>query len=400
MGRRRSVRTVSDDPRPRRKILPLVFATTLTSIMGNSLLAPAIPDILDEFGQPDSSAGLLIAASSLPGIVVAPAIGLLADRFGRRAVLSPCLAIFGLASILAATAPTFVVLLIARCCMGFGAAGLVNLAVVLVSDHFEGDERTKWIGTNSGVLTVALAVFPVYSGAMTELAGWRWAIAPQSLGLVSALVAWRVLESGRPGTRVGVGEQLRGAGLALRQPAIAASVTAASITFAVIFGVFLAALPTHLDNEFGLGPSARGLVFGLPAITSASLAFNLGRVRRRVRAGSLLLGAACVWCVAFLFIGLAPSVAIVAVGALLYGAGEGVVIPTLQDAALSRAPDGQRAAMMASWTGAARLGQTVGPLIAAILLAGPGSGAALLAGSVGSGLLVALFATRPFDRDR
>src|SRR5690606_21552245 len=38
-----------------RRRVPLIFAITLTSIMGNSLLAPAIPDILDAFGRSDGS---------------------------------------------------------------------------------------------------------------------------------------------------------------------------------------------------------------------------------------------------------------------------------------------------------------------------------------------------------
>lgn len=59
-------------------------------------------------------------------------IGVLADRFGRRAVLVPCLVGFGTFGLLSALAPTFEVLLFLRLCQGIGAAGLVNLAVVLI----------------------------------------------------------------------------------------------------------------------------------------------------------------------------------------------------------------------------------------------------------------------------
>jgi MFS family permease len=388
--------SASTTGRPR--ILALVFACTLTSIMGNSLLAPAIPDILDTFDRPDSSAGLLVAAASLPGIVMAPIIGLLADRLGRRAVLTPCLLVFGVAGILVATAPTFPAMLAARFALGCGAAGLVNLAIVLVSDHWTGPERTRLIGINSGVLTIALAVFPLVSGVLTDLVGWRWALAPQGLGIVAAAAAWRVLEPGRHGGSTTVRDQLSGAGRALRDPGIATSVVAAGVTFAVLFGVFLAALPSHLDAEFGLGASWRGVVFGLPAITSAMVAFNLGRIRRHTAVGTILVAAAVVWVVAFAVIGTAPVLWPIVVGALLYGTGEGAMIPTLQDAAMQRAPDDQRAAVMATWTGSARLGQTVGPLVAAVLLAGPGTGWALLAGSIGSALLLVLYAAGPLRR--
>ena len=68
--------------------------------MGNSLVAPLIPDILDTFDRSDAAAGPLVAAASLPGIVLAPVIGIAADRLGRRPVLATCLAIFGLAGII------------------------------------------------------------------------------------------------------------------------------------------------------------------------------------------------------------------------------------------------------------------------------------------------------------
>ncbi|MGB0147584.1 MAG: MFS transporter, partial [Ilumatobacteraceae bacterium] len=66
------------------RVLPLVFAVTLTGIMANSLVSPLLPDILDTFDQSAGSAGPLVAAASLPGIFLAPIIGFAADRWGRR----------------------------------------------------------------------------------------------------------------------------------------------------------------------------------------------------------------------------------------------------------------------------------------------------------------------------
>ena len=98
--------------------LPLIFSITITGILANTLVGPAIPDILEAFDQPDSSAGLFVAAGTLPGIVMAPVIGVLADRFGRRAVLVPCLVAFGTFGLLSALAPTFPTLLALRLLQG------------------------------------------------------------------------------------------------------------------------------------------------------------------------------------------------------------------------------------------------------------------------------------------
>src|SRR5205085_1519140 len=109
-----------------------------------------------------------VAAASLPGVVVAPIIGLGADRFGRRAVVLPCLVVFGLGGMAAMLAGSFPVLLAARLLQGFGAAGLVNLAVVMIGDRYDDPaERAAAIGRNGAVLTVGLAVLPALGGALT-----------------------------------------------------------------------------------------------------------------------------------------------------------------------------------------------------------------------------------------
>jgi MFS transporter, ACDE family, multidrug resistance protein len=390
-GSRRSVLTVSSTVPRQRVLLALVFAVTLTSIMGNSLLSPAIPDILDEFDRPDSAGGLLIAVTSLPGILVAPLIGLLADRFGRRRTLVPCLAVFGAAGIVAVTAPTFEVMLAARFAMGFGAAGLVNLAITLIGDTFTGERRTFWIGKNAGVLTAALAVFPLIAGFVTELAGWRWALAPYGLGLATAAAAWSILPPDGGRTTVPFRQQLAGIGDTLRNPTILATFVGGGLGFAAMFGVFLAVLPTHLENEFGLGAGWRGVVIGLPAVTSSIAAFNLTRIRRRVPTGRLLVGSALLWLVAFGLIGLAGAIAVLVVGALLYGLGEGSMFPSMQDVAITEAPDEQRASVMATWTGFARIGQTTGPLLAGLVLAIADSTAAMLVGCALAGAMMAAF---------
>jgi MFS transporter, ACDE family, multidrug resistance protein len=105
----------------------LIFAVTITGILSNSLLTANIPDILRELEQPDSRAGLLVAASPLPGVLMAPIIGVLADRYGRRQILVPCLVLFGVAGGLSAVAVDFRLLLLARFLQGVGGAGLINL---------------------------------------------------------------------------------------------------------------------------------------------------------------------------------------------------------------------------------------------------------------------------------
>ncbi len=370
--------------------LPLIFSITITGILSTTLVGPAIPDILQAFDQPDSRAGLFVAAGSLPGIVMAPVIGVLADRHGRRAVLVPCLVGFGVFGLLSGLAPTFPILLLLRLLQGVGSAGLINLAVVLIGDHWEGIDRARLVGQNAAVLTVSLAVFPPIGGLLTELGGWRLAFVPYGIGLVTASLIFRRLDPARPNDNATVRSQLGGARLAVRHRDVLGSISIGFVIFVLIFGLFLTTLPVHLQREFGLGAGARGLVIAAPALTSTISALLLGRLRARFGAVAMIAGAAVLFSVAFVIIGTAGSLVVLVGGALLYGMGEGVFIPTLQDVVAGAAPPEQRGAMVAAWVGAARAGQTSGPLAASAIYGAVGTGATfVIGGALASTLVVA-----------
>ncbi len=379
--------------------MPLVYAVTITGILSNSLLAPAIPDILEHFDKPDSSAGLLVAVGSIPGIVVAPLIGIMADRLGRRAVLVPCLLVFGVFGLVAATAQTFTVLILARLAMGFGSAGMINLAVVLIGDHFPNPvERTRAIGRNSAVLTLGLAIIPLTSGLVTDVAGWRWALAIYSLSVASGLAAFVMLDRSRPAAVGSIRDQLGGAGIALRNPVIITTLVVGVLLFALVFGVFLTVLPSHLENEFGLSAGWRGAVIAVPAVPSTLMAFNLGRLKSRFGRAVTILACALGWAIAFTVIAWAPLLGILLLGTVLYGLGEGGLIPILQDAAVGEAPSEHRGAIVAVWVSSARLGQTIGPLAAGLILAGASTTAALWVGAVVAATLAVGLAFSPLAR--
>ena len=369
--------------------LPLIFSITVTGILANTLVGPAIPDILDAFDQPSSRAGVFVAAGTLPGIVMAPVIGVLADRFGRRAVLVPCLVAFGIFGLLSALAPTFPSLLALRLCQGIGSAGLINLAVVLIGDHWTGNERARIVGQNAAILTISLAIFPPVGGLLTELGGWRLSFAPYALGLATAVLIYHRLDANRPAAGVTLRAQLRGAGSALRNRDVIGSVSIGFFIFMLIFGLFLTAMPVHLESEFGMSAGQRGLVIAIPAITSTFTALRLGPLRSRFGVVGLLAGAGVLFTIAFVVMGLAAALPVLFAAALLYGLGEGVFIPTLQDVVAGASAPEQRGAVVAVWVGAARAGQTVGPLLAAALYGATSTGTTFVIGGViAAGLVV------------
>lgn len=366
----------------RRPPLVFIFTVTLTGILNNTLVTPAIPDILSDLDVPDARSGLLVASGSAAGIVVAPLIGFLADRFGRRSVLVTCLTIFGSFGLVAALSPTFEILLAARFLQGTGSAGLINLAVVLIGDHWTGLTRTKLVGRNASVLTVGLATMPLLSGAVTEAASWRVTFGLYTVALGTAAAAWVVLDRSRPAEALPIREQLSGAGTVLRRPEVSVTLVVAVLVFVLIFGLFLSVFPLLLADRFGMGAGLRGILISTPAFTSTLVAFNLGRIRSALSPRAVVIAGGAGFALAFTGLGLSAVIWLTVIAATMFGASEGALIPTVQDFAMEAAPDEHRGSVVAVWVGAARFGQTIGPLLASLALTVWSPGTTLLAGTV------------------
>ena len=346
----------------------IIGAISLAGVLGNALVAPALPDIARALSVDDTGIGLVVAASSAPGVVVAPVIGVAADRLGRRIVVVPCLVVFGLGGVAAMLAPDFGVLIAARLLQGLGAAGLVNLAVVMIGDRHPGAvERAAAIGRNGAVLTVGLAVLPVIGGGLVALAGWRAAFAPMALTLGVAVAAARVLPRERPAAVESLPAQMRAAAASLADRRVVAMLALGYWAFVLVFGLVLTALPIDLDQRFGAGPALRGLILGLPALASVLVALAMGRLSARFSTWDLVLAGFAVFALTFAGVAGAGSLALVAVTMVVYGLGETLVIVPLQALAAGLAP-AHRGVMVAVWVSAVRAGQASGPVLAGLCL--------------------------------
>jgi len=365
----------------RRPSLWLIYSITVTGVTVNTLVAPALPDILAGLDVGARMAGLVVAAASAPGILLAPAIGLLADRFGRREVLVPCLVIFGVSGGLVAVSTNVWMLVALRFAQGVGSAGLINLAVVLIGDHWEGTERVRMMGRNAAVLTVAVAAFPLLGGALTDLGGWEAPFLLYPLSLITAAVALRGLPRS-PTLDVRTRDQVVEAWPYVRTARILGTFVAGILVMVLIFGLFFTVLPLYVERAFGLGPTARGLVLTLPALTSTLSSLALGRMESAAGRRRVLVGSAGLFAVSLGMVAAVPALWALAVGVLVFGFGQGILIPALQDVAASAAPDHSRGTLVALWVSAVRLGQTVGPLIASPVFARLDGPATFAAGSV------------------
>ena len=96
------------------KNLRIIYSVTLMAVMGVGVIAPALPQMARDLSLTPQAVGMLITAFTVPGVILAPLLGVLADRHGRRRILVPSLFLFAIAGAACALARDFTVLLALR----------------------------------------------------------------------------------------------------------------------------------------------------------------------------------------------------------------------------------------------------------------------------------------------
>ena len=172
----------------------------LASINSGSLII-ALPQILRDLHTDLFAVMWIIVGYTLVVTVLVLNAGRVADRFGRARTYTLGSAVFTLASVFCALAPSPGLLIAGRVGQGIGAAFMFANSAALVTDAFRRGELGRALGINAMVIGAGLILGPIIGGWLTSF-GWRWVFwFNVPIGLVATLAAWLILVEGEPAQR-------------------------------------------------------------------------------------------------------------------------------------------------------------------------------------------------------
>ncbi len=346
----------------------LLFAVTMMAVGNVSSVSPAFPRMVEVFGITPTEIGWVVTAYSLPGVVSAPLVGVLADRIGRKRVLVPTLVVFGVAGTACAFAGSFAQLLVGRAFQGMAASPLVALSITIIGDLYDGRTRATAIGYNATALNVGTAAYPAVGGLLGAVA-WNWPFALPALALpVAAAVAWGLDAPGVADGRTWADYRATARRHLLDRRVV--GLLAVNFGFFVLlFGAILTYVPELLDGRFGATPTTIGGLLAIASIVSGAVATQLGRITDAVPLPRLVQGSLLLIAVALATFPLAPNLWVVGGISALFGLGQGLNQPALQTRLTELVPSEARGVVLSMNGTLLRLGQAVGPLAAGGVLA-------------------------------
>ncbi len=321
----------------------------------------------------------------MPSIVLAPVMGVLVDRYGRRIVLIPCLVGYGVTGAAVAFTPSFSAILVLRFLQGCAASGLLTLSLTLIGDLFDGPRRNAVMGLNAAAMTGGVAVYPILGGLLADIA-WNVPFAAYGVSVFIGAVAFAVLEEPTvEQSRFGL-EYFRGTVARITTGSGLALYGAVFLTFFVFFGAINTSIPFLLEQDYALSASVIGLVLSVPLVMSTFVALTNGRLARYLSNGRLIgigfvgygIGLAGIW--------MTESAMGVAATLVVLGAGYGLIVPSLDTGISGLAPDAFRGGVMSLRLSVKKVGQTIGPVLFPLVAAVAGYPRLLLI----TGLLTAI----------
>jgi len=189
-SRRLQPHVTPDDSRRVSLLLGLLFGL---AGMGSSSAAIALPLMGQDLGVGVGVATWTISLYALMLAVTTAVYGRVSDLVGVKIPLMVGIGLMTGGALVAALAPTFETLLLARLFQGAGAAAVPTLGVAMLSARYDGAVRGLAFGRLAGVAAAVSCLGPFIGGAVEHALGWRAVMALPILGILVIPFLWRAM---------------------------------------------------------------------------------------------------------------------------------------------------------------------------------------------------------------
>jgi len=356
----------------------LICAVPFLMVLGNSMLFPIFPKLQAEIGVSELQTSMIVTAFSVPAGMLIPLAGYLSDHFGRKPVMVPGVAIFGIGALIAGLAITFLGkgafpgILAGRVVQGIGAAGMSQLAMALTADIYQGKARARALGMIEAGNGLGKVVSPI-SGAVVGLFLWWlpfyifFALSVPLTALLWLIVKEPDVERSREPIKAYMGK-VKGV-FDRKGRSLGTVLLSGGVGLFILFGT-LFYLSEVLEKTYKVPPITVGFILALPvgamALTSYLVGLYLQNRQRQAKTG-VWLGLLVVTAV-MVTNGFSADRWILFGAISVMGVGGGFVLPSLNLLITSSTEPEERGMITSLYGGVRFIGVALGPPIFGLLM--------------------------------
>ncbi len=149
------------------------------------LYSIVLATLMREFGMTKSTAGFLNTLTLIASAIGSLGFGLLADRLGRRKMLSFSILTYSVFTFACGFSSSITMLAVFRFLLGLGMGGEWNSGATLVAETWPSAWRGRAIGIVQSSWAIGYALAALVAGLVLAHASWRWVF---FVGVLPALV--------------------------------------------------------------------------------------------------------------------------------------------------------------------------------------------------------------------
>lgn len=152
--------------------LAILGSSILITMYGETMLLPAIPEIITEFNISYNTASWILTAYLIAGAVMTPIAGKLSDIYGRKKMVLIIMIIYIIGISLGGLSSNITILIISRVIQGIGIS-MFPIAFGIVRDQFPPEKLAIGVGTFSAMFAAGSVVGLAIGGSIIQYFGWR-----------------------------------------------------------------------------------------------------------------------------------------------------------------------------------------------------------------------------------
>ena len=387
---------------PSRQALILIITTVILNAMGLTLIIPIAPFLVSRYVSDPNQVGIAVASlTSIYAIcqfIVAPGLGVLSDRFGRRPILLICLLGSAVGYLLLGFGGALWVLFLGRAVDGLTGA---NNAVInaYLADIIPPDQRGRYYGLVGALASVSIVIGPAVGGIIAQYGYQVPFYLAAGVAFANLLIGFFFMKESLPQEkRITQISLPRLNPLTNLRDVLGMPQLRWMLVTVFFFILFFVAAPSNISlyvkDTMNWGTAQVGPLFSVLGIVSiatqaALLPFLLKRIGTSwVAISGLLLAGLGFLLVALLSI--ASAAVVIYAGVALLAVGEGLVSPSIAEL-ISRGADASNQGKVQGGNQSMQsLAQIGGPLIVGAIYDNLGHSAPYFIGAAGTVLLVGL----------
>jgi len=262
-----------------KQVFPILALSIFASMLGVGIISPLLPLYAENMGATGIWIGMIFAGFSISRTIIAPFVGRLSDRRGRKLFIGIGLlssSIISLGYIWAMSAPQ---LTLVRLIHGVASGMIMPIAQAYIGDISPEGEEGKWMGYFNAAFFTGFGVGPLMGGVLTDHFGMSVAFSTMGgLNLLAFLIVTPLLPEIKP-------KKMASRPYASYKEMSTSGAIKGLFSFQTAFsfgrGTFASFLPIFAAIYVGLSPTLVGILLAVNILLMAFLQIYGGNIADR-----------------------------------------------------------------------------------------------------------------------